>query len=292
MTDLANPPTIEPTGDWLTARRMHLLQALESDTPARRRRTWRIAAVALAVLLLAGAAVAATGYTLFDWLHSGNPGEARFSIDATRTVDWPAPESLACESPGSGEFDCAAGASGKWQYELFGRVEAQTISRETALAALAQTESAGGVSHEQAERIRAQIAAVSNEFFEKLNLLAGFNSVASPHEVRPGVILVPPGDVPQFVVCRPDADAFACEELAASADVPVGAPFYGLRENEDWVEKPYRPTRTDFGAMLESVFGRKLTPAEIRVLITFTTPATTEGGASGATVARPTTTGG
>lgn len=294
MIHLANPPTIEPRADWLAARRANLVRVLGESAPAQRRLrpSWRLAAVALAVLLLAGAAVAATGYTLFDWLHSGAPGEARFSLDATRTVSWPAPDALACEDPGVGQFVCSPGRSGHWVYDVFGRVESQTITREAALAGLAKTEQAGGVSHEQADRIRAEIAAVSDEFFEKLNLLHTFTSIASPHEVRPGVIRVPPGDVPQFVVCRPDGDEFLCTELAASADVPVGAPFYGLRETQDWVEEPYRQEPPNPAAIFRSVFGRKLTPAEERLLLTIATAGTTQDGGEGETVEGATTTTG
>ena len=293
MTDLSNPPTIEPTHDWLAVRSAHLVRALETSAARRRLRpTWRVAAVVLAVLLLAGAAVAATGYTLFDWLHSGAPGEARFSLDSTRTVSWPAPDALACDDPGSGQFRCSPARSGHWVYDFFGRVESQTITREAALAGLERTEQAGGVSHEQADRIRAEIAAVSDEFFEKLNLLHTFTSIASPHEVRPGVIRVPPGDVPQFVVCRPDGDEFLCIELAASAEVPVGAPFYGLRENQEWVEKPFRRELPNPDLMFHAVFGRELTPAEERLLLTIATAGTTQdGGAEGETVEGVTTTG-
>jgi hypothetical protein len=123
-------------------------------------------------------------------------------------------------------------------------------------------------------------------------VLLALNTVASPHEVRPGIIRVPPQPVPQFVVCRPDGDAFSCEELAASADVPVGAPFYGLRENRDWVEKAHRPEAPDVEAIVESVFGRPLSRAEERLLITFETASTSGSRPSGGGAEGETTTGG
>jgi hypothetical protein len=285
MTDLSSPPTIQPTDEWLATRRNYLLRALDTSPPARRglQRSWRVAAIALAVLLLAGAAVAATGYTLFDWLRSSGPGEARFSIDGTRTVGWPAPEQVACTDADAGDFSCEAGTDGRRVYESFGRVQKEfEVTRERVLAGLAQAEQLGSVSHAKAERIRALIAAVDDDFFAKLNVLAGLSTVASPRQVRPGVYRIPPNGVPQIVTCRPDGSSFSCRDLAASTDVPVGAPIYGLRESADWAETTRAPAATNFDELVASIFGRPLTQEEEELLQVFATPAAgvESGGAS------------
>jgi hypothetical protein len=284
MTDVMNPPTVEPTDDWLSSRRAHLLSAVEARAPAPRgfRGNWRVAAVVVAVLLFAGAAVAATGYTLFDWLRSDDPGAARFSIDPTRTVDWRAPEALTCGNPGS-DFTCVEGSSGRWVYESLGRIESPgpAISRARLLAAVEAGEREGRIPQEMAARLRAEIAAVGDEFFEKLNVLLTFRSVASPHSSRPGYVLVPPAGVPQFVTCEPGGSEFQCRTLSAATSVPVGAPIYGLRESAEWIERPQSTAAPDGEALDQSVFGRPLTPAEQRLLITLSTPAASSGGQTG-----------
>jgi hypothetical protein len=290
MTNLSSPPTIQPTDDWVVSRRAHLLAALETAASARRgwQPSWRMAAIALAVLLLAGAAVAATGYTLFDWLRSSGPGEARFSVDGTRTVTWPAPEQVACESAGEGEFSCEAGTNGRRVYESYGRVEKEfEVTRGRVLAALTDAEQQGNVSHAKADEIRALIADVEDDFFVKLNVLTSLSTVASPRQVRPGVYRIPPKGVPQIVTCRPEGSAYSCRDLAASIAVPVGAPVYGLRESEDWVETTQASSATPFGELVESIFGRPLTRAEEQLLRFFTTPAPgvgTGGASEGETV--------
>ena len=283
MTDLSSPPTIQPTAEWLATRRAHLLGALETSPPARRslQPSWRLAAIALAALLLTGAAVAATGYTFFDWLRESGPGEARFSIDGTRTVAWPAPEQVACDEAGETDFACAAGTGGRWVYESYGRVEKEfEVTRARVLTGLAAAEQLGSVSHAKADEVRALIEAVDDDFFEKLNILTSLSTVASPRQVRPGVYRIPPRGVPQIVRCRPEGSAYSCRALASSTSVPVGAPIYGLRESPDWVETSQVPAATNDEALVESVFGRPLTPAEEQLLVIFSTPAGGAGSGS------------
>jgi hypothetical protein len=282
-SQILNPPSIEPSTAWLTARRAHLARELQSDVlPARGLsvRGWRLAIVAAAaLLLLAGGALAANQLGLFDWLSSSNPGEARFSIDGSKTVAWPAPERIACDEAGEGEFSCGVGGSGRRVYESYGRVEKEIeVTRERVLTGLAKSEQNGIVGHEEADEIRALVAAVGDDFFEKMNVLSSLSSVASPRQVRPGVYRVPPQGVPQIVTCRPDGSAYSCRDLAASTDVPVGAPIYGLRESPDWIETTKAPQATRFEELVESVFGRPLTQAEIQLVRFFTTPRPAESG--------------
>jgi hypothetical protein len=51
-----------------------------------------------------------------------------------------------------------------------------------------------------------------------------------------------------------------------------------LRESKDWAETTQAPQGANFDALVESVFGRPLTQAEIQLLRVFTTPRAGEGG--------------
>lgn len=302
---LTSPPRLEPSPTWLAARREHLVREISesatgprpTSTSRRVRVSWRLAAVALAVLVLGtGAALAATGFDLLDWIRSDNPSEATFSIDSGRVFSGPAPESISCTEPADAEaFACSAGRRGPWTYILYERVEARPeFTREAALAGLADAERNGVVSAERAEQIRADLKAVDDEFFQRFDLLHTVGMISSPHEVRPGVLLVPPAGIPQFATCNARGDTgFECRNLAASS-VPVGAPIYGLVENEEWVERPFvRPGPRDVAALFEALFGRPLTAAEQRLVITLGTAASQpEVESSGGVEAGPTSTGG
>lgn len=282
--EILNPPSLEPTSAWLQSRRTHLVRELRADAgPAPRLPApgWRLAIViAAAIFLLAGAALAADRLGLFDWLRSSNPGEARFSIDGTKTVSWPAPDRIACAEPSGAELSCSAGRSGVRVYDSYGRVEPlPEVTRERVLAGLAQSEEAGIVTQARADQIRGLVDRVADDFFANVEVLFALRSVASPRQVRPGVYRVPPAGVPQFVICRPNGSAFRCGDLAAAADVPVGAPIYGLRESPDWVELRVSPEATDVDALVASIWGRPLTPAEEQLLIVFSTVGSAESGA-------------
>jgi hypothetical protein len=276
---LKSPPRLEPTPEWITSRRAHLVREIVASTPSVPRPVprgravprWRVAAVALAVLVLAtGAALAATGFNLLDWLRSDNPSEATFSIDNRRVYSGPVPDSLSCAAAtGDGTFACAPGRGGRWTYVFYNRVEAQpAFTREAALEGVADAERTGTISHDLAAQVRADLGAVGDEFFRKIDLLRTVTMISSPHEVRPGVLLVPPADVPQFVTCEgADSSTYECRKLAASV-VPVGAPIYGLVENDEWVEQPFqREGPRDIAPLFEGLFGRPLTPAEERLVI-------------------------
>ena len=300
---LKSPPRLEPTPEWITSRRAHLVREIVASTPSvapvRRGRAvprWRVAAVALAVLVLAtGAALAATGFNPLDWLRSDNPSEATFAIDTSRVYSGPAPESVSCADPSDADaFGCMPGRGDQWVYILYERVEDRPeFTREAALAGLADAEQAGTVSRGLAEDIRKQIAAVDDEFFRKLDVLRTVEIVSSPHEVRPGILLVPPSGIPQFVTCEAGDDELTCRNLPAST-VPVGAPIYGLVENDRWVERPFeRQGPRDVAPLFEALFGRPLTAAEQRLLITIGTAAAQgEVGSSGPVEVVPEPSGG
>jgi hypothetical protein len=282
---LKSPPRLEPTPEWITARRTHLVREIAAAPPTavdatRRlplRPRWRVVAIAFAVILLgSGAALAATGFDLLDWIRSDNPSEAAFSIDTSRVYSGLAPESISCADPSDADtFGCKPGRQGQWVYTLYERVEARPeFTREAALAGLADAERAGSVSHELAEDIRMQIAAVDDEFFRKLDVLRTVQMISSAHEVRPGVLLVPPAGIPQFATCEAgEGSDLRCRNLPATV-VPVGAPIYGLVENDGWVERPFeRQGPRDVAPLYEALFGRPLTAAEERLLITISTAA-------------------
>jgi hypothetical protein len=190
---------------------------------------------------------------------------------------------------------CKPGRQDEWVYTLYERVEARPeFTREAALAGLADAERAGSVSHELAEDIRMQIAAVDDDFFRKLDVLRTVQMISSPHEVRPGVLLVPPAGIPQFATCEAgEGSELRCRNLPASV-VPVGGPIYGLLENDEWVERPFvRPGPRDVAPLFEALFGRPLTAAEQRLLITISTAAApSEAGSTGPVEVSPEPPGG
>ena len=277
---IATPPEIEPAPGWVARRRAHLVREISaSDGSAPRSRVpgfelgprWRLVGLAAATtVVLVGAAFAAAGVNPLDWLRSGGTSEARFSVDPSQTVRWPAPPELTCEAPAAGEFGCAPRGSGRWVYSLFLRVDPQPeLTRAFFLAGVAGLEQRGHLTHARAGEIRALIDAVEDEFFAKMDVLMRMSAVFDRHEIRPGVLLVPPEGVPQLVTCRPGGDGMTCRDLSAAV-VPVGAPIYSLRENKEWVEVPARfADPRDGAADLTAIFGRSLTAADERLLLAF-----------------------
>jgi hypothetical protein len=295
IEQLQSPPRLDPSHEWIATRRDHLVREIAVapvETTRRLSPRWRVVAVALAVIVLgAGAAIAATGFDILGWVASDNPSDATFSIDTGRVVSGPVPDSLACAAAvNEGTFACAPGRGGRWTYVFHNRVEAQPpFTRESALAALADAERAGSIDRELAEQVRADLQAVGDEFFRNIDLLRRVSRISSPHEVRPGVLLVPPADVPQFVTCEETGESrYECRKLAGSV-VPTGGPIYGLVENDEWVEKPRElDGPRDVAPLYEGLFGRELTPAEERlVIILGTAGAASEAESEGAVEVGP-----
>jgi hypothetical protein len=305
-TEITTPPQIEPTPEWIELRRTHLVRELshppERAYEARLRATalsvrpgWRLIGLLAAIaVLLAAATLAVAGENPLDWLRAGGTSEARFAVDPSQTVDWPAPPELTCPTPAAGDFACAPGHGGRWVYSFFQRVEAQPkVTRAAWLTGLKDVERRGVITPTRAEEIRALVAAVDDEFFAKLDVLMRMQAVNATHEVRPGVARVPPEGIPQLVACRPGREGIVCHDLSA-AIVPVGTPIYGLRENEDWVETPARRGNPYAGAgTLHAVFGRELTPAEKQLLLALSeTVSDGEAGEGGGGATTTTTTEG
>lgn len=299
-TQLENPPTLEATPEWLAARRAHIV--CEATVGAVRERVafraenrrLRLAIVVVVVAALTtGAALAASAFDLLPWLDSDDRAEARYSVDRSRAVGGSFPQEISCPAPtGRGAFACTAGREGRWVFMLLDRVTTQPeLTRESLLAVIAAAEDQGRVTPELARRVREQIAAVGDDFFESLGRLQQIQSVFAAEIVRPGVVRVPSGGIPPTVMCERAGAELSCRDLAGSPNVPVGTPLYGIVRAPEWVERPRGDARADAERLMEAVFGRPLTEAEVRLLITLATAGTTGGEGGDAETFGPTTGG-
>lgn len=270
-------------------------QGMKKRRAVRLRRTAILALAAL--LLLAGAALAASHFDVFPWLDQSNRSTATFSIDSSQTYHWPAADVLVCPQARAGAFSCSIGAfqpKGRRTYLLAERVSAQPkVSRRFYLEALATAERKRQVDHAAAQRFRRDVAAVGDDFFSGLALLIGVESVGGDEQApgRPGFELVPPAGVPMWIACEASGrSSFDCHPLAESRNVPVGTPLYFLESSSDWVAIPRQSHRpVDVELLFRAVLGRDLTPAEERLLLDLTTTGEASGGSgTGSVHAEPT----
>ena len=275
------------------------LELLESDLrqaahrrvrQLRRRRATRHAlAVLVAILVLAGAGLAASGVDVFGWLGGGDPSTARFSIDAGTTYRGPAPPVLGCDRVDRPTLSCHAGpldAERVYAY-LTDVYLPYLFSRRSLLDGLAKAEQSGSTNAESASEARRLVQSVPDDFFEKLNVLARLNSVGTGFGDERGP-LVPPEGVPLLITClAAEAGSLECRPLAGAAGVPVGAPIYAARPGPDWIPAPPAQgdalTPANYGALIHSIWGRELTPGEVRLLALILTPAADGAGAETAT---------
>jgi hypothetical protein len=265
-----------------------LRRAAAAAPRARARHTRRVLALGFAALvLLGGGALAASQFDVLPWVDRHERSSATFSVDASRTYSGPAPQVLLCPDAGTGSFVCTRGTfppHGSRVYMLTSRVEAQPrVTRQSMLAQLADAEREGAVDHAAAQRLRADVAAVGDDFFEGLAQLAGITTVGAGQQVpgHPELELVPPPDVPMWAACTADGGEMRCHDLESSRDVAVGTPLYLLQRSRDWVEEPRRTgPPIDVARLFRAVLGRDLKPAENRLLFDLATVATSsaEGG--------------
>ncbi len=223
----------------------------------RRRRRTRMVALAVAVLMLTtGAALAAGGVDLFGWLHGGSGSQARFIVDRNRIYRGPAPAHI--------EYRGRV-------YRLLFRVAKPFpfLSRRDLLDRLAAGERSGSIDHRTAERVRTQIAAVSDQFFERFNLIPAIEQVAVSSPPAPaGHERVPPAGVAMLIVCQYGS----CRPLGAAHGIPVAAPVYLLPPAPDWVLRRVPvDAPVPWSALIEQAFGRPLTPAEWALIATLST---------------------
>jgi hypothetical protein len=263
---------------------------------ARRRRRW-VAGLAFAVVaLLTGAAIAAVKLNLLPFLQTHDRNSARFSVDPTRVYRGASPTALDCPGAGTGQFVCTRTGStpGARTYLLATQVAAQPVlTRAGMLAQLAAAEHTG-VGRKQVQRVRGDLARVSDEFIQSLNLIVSIETIAGGEQVagHPDLELVPPASVPTWVVCGQEPSrAFRCRNLAASANVPVDSPIYRLQPSKDWrtvARTPGQPL--DLGRLVETVLGRQPTRDETRLLLDVAEVASVHGSSSTGAPA-PTVTG-
>jgi hypothetical protein len=263
---------------------------------ATRRRRRTIAAVAFAALLLfAGAAVAADKAGLLPFLHTSDRNTARFSINRTRTYHGAAPQALTCPEAKTGPFTCHVSgvmAPGNRNYELGESVDKQPpLTRQGMLASLDKAQ-ASGADPAQIAKLRADLANLGDDFIRALAVLTEIETVGGVGQSAgpSGTERVPPRGVPAWVACSEvDLATFRCRPLAGERGVATGTPLYYLQPSRAWrrVKAP-PPDQSDFGVELERILGRKVTAAEQRFFIDLATIGSTSGSSSG----RSTTQGG
>ena len=204
-----------------------------------RRRRQTVAVVAFAALLLfAGAAVAAKKYDLLPFLHTSDRNSARFSVSPSRTYHGAAALALTCPGAKQGRFVCHVSsplAGGTRIYELGMRTDkVPLLTRQSMLASL---EHAQGVDPAQVAKVRADLADVGDDFIRALAILARIETVSgsSGSSGPSGTERVPPRGVPAWAACREVTLAtFRCRPLAALRGVASGTPLYRLQPSSDW----------------------------------------------------------
>ena len=240
---------------------------------ARRRRRW-VAGLAFAVLaLLTGAAIAASKLNLLPFLQTHERNSVRYSVDQTRVYRGASPAALDCPSAGTGQFVCTRTGStpGTRTYLLATHAVAQpSLTRAGMLAQLAAAEHTG-VSRQRVQRVRMDLARVSDQFIHSLNLIVSIETISTDQPVpgHPDLELVPLANVPMWVVCEQESSrAFGCRNLAASANVPVETPIYRLQPSKDWHTVARTPGQPfDIGRLVETILGRQPTNDETRLLL-------------------------
>jgi hypothetical protein len=256
---------------------------------ATRRRRQTVAVIAFAALLLfAGAAIAADKYDLLPFLHTNDRNSARFSVSPTRTYHGAAPLALTCPGAKTGSFTCHVSGvmtPGKRNYELgLSTDKVPLLTRQSMLDSLDKAE-AGGADPAEVAQLRADLAKVGDDFIRALAVLTRIETVGGPSSVSSGTERVPPRGVPAWAACREvNLATFRCRPLAALVGVATGTPLYHLQPRSDWrrVKAP-PPDQSDFGRELERLLGRKVTADETRFFVDFATVGTATGSSSGPT---------
>jgi hypothetical protein len=265
---------------------------------ATRRRRQTVAAIAFAALLLfAGAAVAADKVGLLPFLHTNDRNTARFSIDRTHAYHGAAPEALTCPGAKTGFFICHVSgvmAPGNRNYELGESVEKQPpLTRQGMLESLDKAQAAGA-DPAQIAKVRADLASVGDDFIRALAVLTEIETVGGVGQSTSGTERVPPRGVPAWVACAEvTLAAFHCRPLSGQRGVATGTPLYFLQPSHAWrrVKAP-PPDQSDFGVELERILGRKVTAAEQQFFVDLATATTTSGSSGpitqGGEIATPT----
>jgi len=255
-------------------------------TARRRRRTVAVIAFA-ALLLFAGAAIAAGKFDLLSFLHTNDRNSARFSLAPARTYHGAAPLALTCPGAKTGVFTCHVTGlvvGGNRIYDLGQQTDkVPPLTRQSMLDSLDKAQAAGADPARVAQA-RADLAKVGDDFIRALAVLTQIETVSSGSSGPGGTERVPPRGVPAWTACREVTLAtFRCRPLAALVGVATGTPLYFLQPSKDWRRVPAPPSQpSDFERMLEQLLGRKPNADEIRFFMDLATVAST-GSSSGPT---------
>jgi hypothetical protein len=148
------------------------------------------------------------------------------------------------------------------------------------LAAILRERRAGQISPAVASRLDADIAAVSDDFIARFNLMVHFGSYSSG-DGGGGSGRVPPVGVPSLLVCQTAGSALSCRDLNGDDSAPVGGGIYAAVPAPDW--RPAPPHQPDSTWDLEvAILGHAPTAAELRFEMDLVRYGTTSSGASSA----------
>jgi hypothetical protein len=229
-----------------------------------------------ALLLAVGGAVAATDP--FGLFRSPNPGSAIYGVDPSRHVAPPTVQQIGCPHPTAQTFACSARLGGQ-RYMLIDHVSSNPpITRARMLASIRQERRAGQISAAGADRLDADIAAISDDFIAGFNEMMRFGTYGTSLTTS-GPARVPPVGVPSLLVCQMGASALSCRDLNGDDSAPVGGGIYQALPASDW--RPAPPNRPDPGWDLEvAILGHPPTAAELRFEADLFRYGTTSHGAS------------
>jgi hypothetical protein len=218
----------------------------------------------------------------FGLFRSPNPDSALYGVDPSRHVTPPNVPNIGCPRIATQSFDCGAHMSGQ-RYTLIDHVFSNpTVTRRMMLAAVRRGLRAGQISPAGAARLDADIAAISDDFIARFNVLAHFGTYTGGVDSGGRV---PPVGVPSLLVCQSAGTALHCRDMNGDDSAPVGGGIYAAVPAPDW--RPAPPRQPDPGWALEvAILGHPPTAAELRFEMDIVRYGTTSGGASPARPSR------
>jgi hypothetical protein len=227
--------------------------------------------VAAALLAVAGAAYAARELGLLPWLHTSDPTSAAFTVDVSRRYHGPAPNAVLCAPLDKPDFTCRQTFShtAKNPYTTLGRIRAPfKITRGRLTGLLRQGARRRSFPRSELPRLLRDTREVSSDFFVKVATLESINAFQFGPIRIGSVTVVPPKNLPFWIVCLAhDSRALRCRPLATAQEVPVGSPIFMLFPSLDWPRAHGKARTLTFPpGLLEHIWGRKLEPAEQRLL--------------------------
>lgn len=142
----------------------------------------------------------------------------------------------------------------------------------------------GRVPAASARRLDADIAALSDDFIARFNVMSHFGTYISG--AAGGSQRVPPVGVPSLLVCQNAGTALSCRDMNGDDSAPVGGGVYAAVPAPDW--RPAPPRQPDPSWALEvAILGHPPTAAELRFEIDLARYGTTSSTASPTRPQRP-----